>query len=203
MASRASRSWRSSRVQTTLSAGSSGCPRSHRSRRAPAPDGVISSNHGPTASSLTRKTRDLCRCPREPTGQRRATGGHVDLHRHTVSAPQPSGQNNPATTREQWHLGPIPPDDRSRGLIARRASRSRGTPRVSATGSNIACWLRRSRGMACGFVNDARGPGSRDADFSDLGGCRALGDEEGQELERVFGARGGDEPPDHVAAEEA
>src|ERR1700704_1775698 len=44
---------------------------------------------------------------------------------------------------------------------------------------------------------------SRNVEFSDLDCCRALGDEEGQELERIFGAGGGDEPPDRVAAEEA
>ena len=45
--------------------------------------------------------------------------------------------------------------------------------------------------------------GSWNLDLSDLDCRRALSDEEGQELERPFGARGVDEPPDRVAAEEA
>jgi hypothetical protein len=39
--------------------------------------------------------------------------------------------------------------------------------------------------------------------LSDLNYGRALSDKERQELERPFGARGVDEPPDRVAAEEA
>ena len=45
--------------------------------------------------------------------------------------------------------------------------------------------------------------GSWNLDLSDLDCRRAVSDVEGQELERPLGARGVDEPPDHVAAEEA
>lgn len=40
-------------------------------------------------------------------------------------------------------------------------------------------------------------------DFSDLDGCRALGNEERQALELIFGAGSSDESPDRVTAEAA